>query len=125
MIVMEYNVKFMKLCWYALHIVSTEYRKARKFKAVLRFNIQNKVDVLRLATHQEVFQRAIIVERSLNESAQYREINKKRSGGTMSREQSLKRQSSGSSSRNLSNLQRSIGGQGSNKSNVSPTCPTC
>ena len=102
MTVMEYNVKFMELCWYAYHIVSTEYRKGRKFKTGLRFNIQNKVDVLRLPIHQ-VLQRAIIIERLLNESAQYWETNKKRSGGTMSRGQSLKRQRSASSNGNSSN----------------------
>ena len=30
--VVEYNTKFMELCRYASHIVSTESRKARKFK---------------------------------------------------------------------------------------------
>ncbi|GFS36766.1 hypothetical protein Acr_00g0047920 [Actinidia rufa] len=42
MIVVEYNAKFMELSRYAPHIVSTESRKARRFKAGLRWNIKNK-----------------------------------------------------------------------------------
>ena len=49
--VAEYNAKFMELSRYAPHIVSTESRKARKFEVGLRWNIYNKVDILRLATH--------------------------------------------------------------------------
>ena len=64
MTVVEYNTKFMEWCCYAPHVVSTESRKARKFKAGLRWNIQNKVDILRLPTHQEVLQRATIAGRS-------------------------------------------------------------
>ena len=81
----------MELYHYAPHIVSIESHKARKFEAGLRWNIQNKVDILRLPTHQEVIQRAIIAETSLNEMSQFWENNKKRSGGNTSRRQSLKR----------------------------------
>ena len=35
MVVVEYNVKFMELSRYALHIVLTESRKARKFEVGL------------------------------------------------------------------------------------------
>ena len=51
MIVVEYNVKFIELCRYAPHIVPTEALKAMKFEVRLRWNIQNKVDILRLPTH--------------------------------------------------------------------------
>ena len=125
MIVVEYNTKFMELCHYAPHIVSTESRKARKFGAKLRWNIQNKVDILRLPTYQEVLQRAIIVERSLNEISKFRENNRKRLGESTSRGQSSKRQSSASSRGNSSTQQRSIGNQENNRSNEAPTCPTC
>ena len=91
MTIVEYNTKFMELCCYAPHIVSTESHKARKFEAGLRWNIQNKVDILRLPTHQEVIQRAIIAETSLNEMSQFWENNKKRSGGNTRRRQSSKR----------------------------------
>ena len=100
MTVVEYNTKFMELYHYAPHIVSIESHKARKFEAGLRWNIQNKVDILRLPTHQEVLQRAIIAERSLNEMSQFWESSKKRSEGNMRREQSSKQQSSGSSNGN-------------------------
>ena len=56
MTVEEYNAKFMELSRYALHIVSTESCKARKFEVGLRWNIHNKVDILRLSMHQEVLQ---------------------------------------------------------------------
>ena len=88
---MEYNVKFMELSRYAPHIVSTESRKVRKFEAVLRWNMKNKVDILRLPTHQEVLQRALIAEGSLNEMSQFCENRKKRSGESASKAQSSKR----------------------------------
>ena len=62
MTVVEYNVKVMELSRYAPHIVSTESRKARKFEVGLWWNIRNKVDILRLTTHQEVLQRVIIAK---------------------------------------------------------------
>ncbi|GFS36588.1 hypothetical protein Acr_00g0046820 [Actinidia rufa] len=96
MIVVVYNVKFMELSRYAPHIVSTESRKARRFEAGLRWNIKNKVEILRLPTHQEVLHAALIAEESLNEMSQFRENRKKR-----------------------------IGGNGSSRSNELPTCPTC
>ena len=71
MIVIEYNAKFIELSQYALHIVSTESRKARRFEAGLRWNIKNKVDILRLTTHQEILHAALIAEESLNEMSQF------------------------------------------------------
>ncbi|GFZ10846.1 hypothetical protein Acr_22g0002440 [Actinidia rufa] len=59
-------------------------------------NIKNKVEILRLPTHQEVLHAALIAEESLNEMSQFRENRKKR-----------------------------IGGNGSSRSNELPTCPTC
>ncbi|GFY95307.1 hypothetical protein Acr_10g0006920 [Actinidia rufa] len=103
MIVVVYNAKFMELSRYAPHIVSTESRKARRFEAGLRWNIKNKVKILRLPTHQEVLHAALIAEESLNEISQFRnKSRKKRIGGNVSRGQSSKRQSSGSSSGNSS-----------------------
>ena len=123
MTVVEYNAKFIELSRYNPHIVSTESHKARRFEPGLRWNIKNKVDILWLPTHQKVLQRAIIVKRALNESAQYRENNKKRLGGNTSRGKSSKWQSSRSSSGNSSTPQRNIVSQGSSKSNEIPTCP--
>ncbi|GFY95464.1 hypothetical protein Acr_10g0008490 [Actinidia rufa] len=100
-------------------------RKARRFEAGLRWNIKNKVEILRLPTHQEVLHAALIAEESLNEMSQFRENRKKRIGGNVSRGQSSKRQSSGSSSGNSSAQQRNIVSQGSSRSNELPTCPTC
>ncbi|GFS33457.1 hypothetical protein Acr_00g0028540 [Actinidia rufa] len=125
MIVVVYNAKFMELSRYAPHIVSTESRKARRFEAGLRWNIKNKVEILRLPTHQEVLHAALIAEESLNEMSQFCENQKERIGGNVSRGQSSKRQSSGSSSGNSSAQQRNIVSQGSSRSNELPTCPTC
>ncbi|GFZ11372.1 hypothetical protein Acr_22g0007700 [Actinidia rufa] len=116
---------FMELSRYAPHIVSTESRKARRFEAGLRWNIKNKVEILRLPTHQEVLHAALIAEESLNEMSQFRENRKKRIGGNMNRGQSSKRQSSGSSSGNSSAQQRKIASQGSSGFNELPTCPIC
>ena len=52
MTIAEYNEKFIELSRYAPHIVLSESRKVRKFKVGLRWNIRNKIDILRLATHQ-------------------------------------------------------------------------
>ncbi|GFY87122.1 hypothetical protein Acr_05g0007610 [Actinidia rufa] len=125
MIVVEYNAKFIELSRYAPRIVSTESRKARRFEAGLRWNIKNKVDILRLPTHQEVLHTAFIAEESLNEMSQFCENRKKRIGGNMSRGQSLKRQISGSSSGNSSAQQRNVVSQGSSGSNELPTYPIC
>ncbi|GFY95462.1 hypothetical protein Acr_10g0008470 [Actinidia rufa] len=125
MIVVEYNAKFMELSRYAPHIVSTESRKARRFEAGLRWNIKNKVEILRLPTHQEVLHAALIAEESLKEMSQFRENRKKRIGGNMNRGQGSKRQSSGSSSGNSSAQQRKIASQGSSGFNELPTCPIC
>ena len=87
---MEYNAKFMELSHYVAHIVSTESRKTRRFKAGLRWNIKNKVKILRLPTHQEVLHAALIAEESLNEMSQFRENQNKRIGGNVSRGKSSK-----------------------------------
>ena len=121
----EYNVKFMELSRYAPHIVSTESRKVRKFEAVLRWNMKNKVNILRLPTHQEVLQRALIAEGSLNEMSQFWENKKKRSIRSTSRAPNLKWQSSGSSSGNSSAQQRNTVSQGSSGFNELLTCPIC
>ncbi|GFZ06479.1 hypothetical protein Acr_18g0006490 [Actinidia rufa] len=99
--------------------------RARRFEVGLRWNIKNKVEILRLPTHQEVLHAALIAKESLNEMSQFRENRKKRIGGNMSRGQSTKRQSSGSSSGNSSAQQGNIVSQGSSRSNELPTCPTC
>ncbi|GFY88898.1 hypothetical protein Acr_06g0008380 [Actinidia rufa] len=125
MIVVVYNAKFIELSRYTPHIVSMESRKARRFEAGLRWNIKNKVEILRLPTHQEILHAALIIEESLNEMSQFRENQKKRIGGNVSRGQSSKRQSSRSSSGNSSAQQRNIVSQGSSRSNELPTCPTC
>ena len=65
MTVAKYYAKFMELSRYAPHIVSPKSSKAGKFKTGLRWNIRNKVYVLRLATHKEVVQRAIITKRAV------------------------------------------------------------
>ncbi|GFS32110.1 hypothetical protein Acr_00g0020910 [Actinidia rufa] len=53
----------------------------QRFEAGLRWNIKNKVEILRLPTHQEVLHAALIAEESLNEMSQFRENRKKRIGG--------------------------------------------
>ncbi|GFS29227.1 hypothetical protein Acr_00g0005870 [Actinidia rufa] len=86
---------------------------------------KNKVEILRLPTHQEVLHAALIAEESLKEMSQFYENRKKRIGGNMNRGQSSKRQSSGSSSGNSSAQQRKIASQGSSGFNELPTCPIC
>ena len=122
---MEYNVKFMELSRYVPHIVSTESRKVRKFETGLRWNIKNKVDILRLPTNQEVLQRALIAEGSLNEMSKFWENKKKRSIGSTIRVPRSKWQSSGSSSKNSSTQQRNTISQGSSGFNELPTYLIC
>ncbi|GFZ21569.1 hypothetical protein Acr_29g0007310 [Actinidia rufa] len=107
--IVVYNAKFMELSRYALHIVSTESRKARRFEAGLRWNIKNKVEILRLPTHQEVLHAALIAEESVERDVSIPRKSKEEDRRNVSRGQSSKRQSSGSSSGNSSVQQRNTG----------------
>ncbi|GFZ05266.1 hypothetical protein Acr_17g0008380 [Actinidia rufa] len=99
--------------------------EARRFEVGLGWNIKNKVEILRLPTHQEVLYAALIAEESLNEMSQFRKNRKKRIEGNVNRGQSSKRQSPGSSSGNSLAQQRNVMSQGSNGSNELSTYSTC
>ena len=58
--VAEYDRAFTELARYAPHMVSDEYRKARKFESGLRGPIQDRVNMLNMPTYAEVLDKAIL-----------------------------------------------------------------
>ena len=58
MSLVEYNIKFMELCCYAPHIVSTESRKARKFEDGQLWNIQNKSGLIKTPNPSRSFSKS-------------------------------------------------------------------
>ena len=64
--VAEYDRAFTELARYAPHMVSDEYRKARKFESGLRGPIQDRVNMLNMPTYAEVLDKAILAEANLN-----------------------------------------------------------
>ncbi|XP_028111377.1 uncharacterized protein LOC114309769 [Camellia sinensis] len=60
--VAEYETKFTELARFALHLIDTDYKKARKFEGGLRDSILEKINVLKVQKYVDVLDRAIIVE---------------------------------------------------------------
>ncbi|XP_028127500.1 uncharacterized protein LOC114323991 [Camellia sinensis] len=58
--VVEYEAKFTELARFALHMVNTDYNKARKFESGLRNDIQERVNVLKLPTYVDLLDRALM-----------------------------------------------------------------
>ncbi|XP_028053425.1 uncharacterized protein LOC114257819 [Camellia sinensis] len=65
MLVAKYESKFTELARYALHVVDTDYKKARKFEGGLNIEILDRINVLKLLKYVDVFDRAIIVESNI------------------------------------------------------------
>ncbi|XP_028067473.1 uncharacterized protein LOC114270223 [Camellia sinensis] len=63
--VVEYEAQFAELARFALHMVDTDYKKARKFEGALRSAILDKVNMLKLPTYVDVLERAVIAEGNL------------------------------------------------------------
>ena len=74
MTVPEYDVRFTKLFRYALELMSTELKKARKFEHGLQLSIIPKPSVLRLKTYADVLECTLKVEQNCDE---FRKIHEK------------------------------------------------
>ncbi|XP_028108055.1 uncharacterized protein LOC114306932 [Camellia sinensis] len=65
MSVVEYEAKFTELARFALHIVDTDYKKARKFEGGLNLDIFDRVGILKLPTYVQVLDRSLMAEATL------------------------------------------------------------
>ena len=74
----EYDRAFTELARYASHMVSGEYRKARKFESGLRGPIQDRVNMLNMLTYAGVLDKAILAEANLNRYQNSGESQRKR-----------------------------------------------
>ncbi|XP_028067735.1 uncharacterized protein LOC114270437 [Camellia sinensis] len=63
--VAEYEAQFTELAKFALHMVDTDYKKARKFEGVLRGSIQERVNVLKFSKYVDVLDRALMSESNM------------------------------------------------------------
>ncbi|XP_028094507.1 uncharacterized protein LOC114294592 [Camellia sinensis] len=63
--VAEYEAKFTELARFALYMVDTDYKKARKFEGGLDLDIFDRVGVLKLPTCVQVLDRSLMAEATL------------------------------------------------------------
>lgn len=68
--VAEYEAQFVKLAYFAPHMVDTDYKKARKFEGGLRNAILDRINVLKLPTYVDVLERAVMVEGNIAAQSQ-------------------------------------------------------
>ncbi|XP_028100951.1 uncharacterized protein LOC114300283, partial [Camellia sinensis] len=68
MMVAEYESKFTQLAGFAIYVIPTETRKARKFEAGLDAGIQDRLEVLKLPTYAEVVDRVYIAKKGIKAS---------------------------------------------------------
>jgi len=65
--VMQYASKFTKLSTFALDFIASKRMKIRTFKEGLEFYIRNQLVGQSIKTYQELYERAVEVERTRNE----------------------------------------------------------
>ena len=83
MTMMEYAAKFTELSRFGRHLVDTEQRKVDRFENGLDIEIRKRLSSQVFTKHQDIYQRAMGVEKVLNESkAKNATTTKKSSGGT-------------------------------------------
>ncbi|XP_028115029.1 uncharacterized protein LOC114312935 [Camellia sinensis] len=58
--VAEYDAQFTELACFALHMVDTDYKKAKKFEGGLRDSILDMINILKLTTYVDVLDRALM-----------------------------------------------------------------
>ena len=67
MTVVEYEVKFDQLSWYAIHLVATEQDKCTKFEDGLHLEIKKGIFVRDMQTFGDLREAALRVERLMEE----------------------------------------------------------
>ena len=115
MTVMQYEQRFTELARHATYYVTTEIARVRKFKNGLRFGLRHKLVPLNLQRYSELVDRAVLIEKDLEEMRASRDEEGKRkkkssqaSGGSSGKSQ----KSSSSSGRNQT-WSSSLGPRGS------------
>ena len=73
--VTEYVVKFTQLSRYALNAVANEHMRAEQFQEGLRLKIRAQVAPFMLHTYSEVVERALVIEREMEEAQRLRSRN--------------------------------------------------
>ena len=73
MTVAKYESKFTELSRFATHITDDEIRKAQKFERGLRPAIRSRILALKLQAYADVVERALIIERDLEEIQEIRD----------------------------------------------------
>ncbi|XP_062012531.1 uncharacterized protein LOC133729070 [Rosa rugosa] len=101
MTVAEYQGRFEELMRFAPGIIPNEAAKAKKFEEGLNPKIREKVSILKLLKYSEVVDRALIVERSIQET--------KRVWNSGSTSGQFKRQNFGPSRNNFQRSYKSFG----------------
>ncbi|XP_028100517.1 uncharacterized protein LOC114299886 [Camellia sinensis] len=81
----EYEAQFAELARFAPHMVDTDYKKVRKFEGGLRTAILDRINVLKLPTHVDVLERAVITEGNIATQSQVSEWKGKRQNTQASR----------------------------------------
>ncbi|CAD5168201.1 unnamed protein product, partial [Musa acuminata subsp. malaccensis] len=71
--VAKYDSKFTELSRFATHITDDEIRKAKKFERGLRPAIRSRISALKLQVYADVVERALIIERDLEEIQEIRD----------------------------------------------------
>ncbi|XP_028099582.1 uncharacterized protein LOC114299103 [Camellia sinensis] len=98
MTVAENEAKFTESARFALHMVDTDYKKARKSEGDLRNDILEKVNVLKLSTYIDLLDQTLMLETNMaNQSRPPTDCKRKRQG-FFSKKESLKKWNTGSSS---------------------------
>ena len=68
MTMMEYGAKFIELSRFGRHLVDTEQRKVYRFEDGLDIEIRKGLSSQVFTKYQDIYQRAMRVEKVLNES---------------------------------------------------------
>ena len=81
MTVAQYEAKFTELSRHSEYMVDTEEKKVSRFLRGLRPNIQSQLIVLMLTKYHDAVNRALVIERSLDEHQKMYERNNGKRGG--------------------------------------------
>ncbi len=85
MTVSQYEAEFARLARFAPTLVADEDSKARRFEEGLRPRIKTSVIAFELTTYRAVVNKALLIERGLNETQADREDKQKRSLGKVAK----------------------------------------
>ena len=109
MTVAEYKAKFTELARFALHVIDTDYKKARHFEGGLRSDILERVNVVKLETYIGMQERDLISDANIARQAKPTTSWKgSKRRGFFSKKKFLKKQNTGFSSTSNSSRDTSL-----------------